>query len=342
MVWMRFLIKLVLLAVVLVALWLGWGLLLPARPAQEQDLLLRPGWSTRRIAAELYDAGVIHSPSAFLFYHYVLQPHSLKAGEYKFERAASAVQVHQRLVRGDILKRTVTVPEGYNMFDIATAVENAGLGPRSEFLKAATGNTAIIHDLDPEAKSLEGYLFPDTHEFTRIQSMTDMVGVMVRRFRQESRSLGLLPPGGNVAGVATPVGADLHELVTMASIVEKETAAPEERPMVAGVYYNRLAKKMALDADPSLIYAALLAGHYDGTIYRADLQSDSPYNTYKRSGLPPGPIANPGREALKAAMHPAANPYLYFVSDGNGHHRFARTLNEHSHNVVLYRHAMAR
>jgi UPF0755 protein len=164
---------------------------------------------------------------------------------------------------------------------------------------------------------------------------------MVHRFRREAGDLGLLPTGNNAHG-PTPPGTDLHDLVTLASIVEKETAAPEERPLVAGVYSNRLAKGMALDADPCLLYAARLAGHYDGAIYRSDLQSDSPYNTYKHSGLPPGPIANPGREALKAARNPAASPYLYFVSDGNGHHRFSRTLNEHFHNVALYRRAVAR
>jgi UPF0755 protein len=339
---MRFLLKLVLLLAAGIALWLGCGLLLPCQPAQEQFLLLRPGWSTRRIAQELRQAGVIRDSNAFLFYHYVIRPRSLKAGEYRFDQAASAIQVHARLVRGDIFKRTVVVPEGFNIFDIATAVENAGLGARTDFLKAATVNAAMIHDLDPRATSLEGYLFPDTYEFTRIQSMTDIVSAMVRRFRQEARGIGLLPAGKGITNGSAPDGMDLHDLVTLASIVEKETSAPEERPMVAGVYRNRLAKGMLLNADPCLIYAALLAGHYDGSIYRSDLQSDSPYNTYRRPGLPPGPIANPGREALKAAMHPAASPYLYFVSDGNGHHRFARTLGEHSRNVALYRRAVAR
>jgi UPF0755 protein len=338
----RSLLKLALLAVAASTLWLGWALLAPVQPLQEQDLLLRPGWSTRHIATELSQAGVIRSASAFLFYHYVIHPRSLKAGEYKFDRAASALQVHERLVLGDVFKRTVVAPEGYNIFEIAIAVENAGLGSRSDFLNAANHETGLIRDLDPQAKSLEGYLFPDTYEFSRIQSMTDIVGVMVRRFRQEAHSLGLLPTGGVVNGGSAGAATDLHDLVTMASIVEKETAAPEERPLVAAVYYNRLAKGMPMDADPCIIYAALLAGQYDGAIHQSDLQSGSPYNTYKRPGLPPGPISNPGREALQAARHPAASGYLYFVSNGNGHHRFARTLGEHSRNVALYRRAMAR
>ena len=335
---MRFLFKFVLIAVSALAIWLIWGLALPIRPAQPTFVLLRSGWSTRHIADELKKDGIIHSPNAFLLYHYFAEPLSLKAGEYKFDSPANAVQVHARLVRGDIYKRIVVVPEGFNMFDIASAVAAAGLGSREDFLKVAQSDTALISDLDPEAKSLEGYLFPDTYQFTRTQSMSDIAAVMVRRFRQEARTLGLLSNGSDTAQVPP---ADLHRIVTMASIVEKETAAPEERPLVAGVYYNRLAKKMALNADPTVIYAALLDGRYQGAIYESDLQSDSPYNTYKFPGLPPGPIANPGLAALKAAMHPEESDYYYFVSDGNGHHRFARTLDEQSRNVAAYRRAMA-
>jgi len=310
-------------------------------PPHEEFLLLRPGWSTRQIARELRRAGVIPSANAFLIYHYAIQRRSLKAGEYEFRRAASAVQVHERLARGDTFKRTVVVPEGYNRFEIAAAVEKAGLGSRAEFLQFTGSDTALIRDLDPQAASLEGYLFPDTYQFSRIQSMPEIVAAMVRRFRQEVRSLGLLPPAGSAPRVALPAGVSFHDLVTLASIVEKETAVPEERALVAGVYYNRLARNMLLNADPCLIYAALMEGHYDGAISRADLQSDSLYNTYKHRGLPPGPIANPGRGSLQAALHPAVSDYLYFVSGGNGRHRFARTLGEHVHNVVLYRRTRA-
>jgi UPF0755 protein len=338
---LRFLLKLVLLAIAVLAIWLCWGLLLPATPAPgEQVLLLRPGWSARRIALELKNHGIIRSANTFLLYHYVAKPRSLKAGEYKFDEAANAVQIHDRLVRGDIFKRTVVVPEGYNLFEIAAAVEAAGLGSRDEFVRAARTGTALVSDIDPQARSLEGYLFPDTYQFTRTQSMADIAGTMVRRFRQEARELGLLPPpgAGQVSTLARAV--DVHRIVTMASIVEKETAAAEERPRVASVYYNRLAANMGLAADPSVIYAALLEGRYNGTIHQSDLQSESPYNTYKHPGLPPGPIANPGRESLRAALHPADTDYYYFVSDGNGHHRFARTLDEHSRNVALYRRAV--
>ena len=326
---MRTLSKLAVVLILAFALWFTWAALLPVTPEQTTFVLLRPGWSTRHIAAELQREGIIRSSTAFLMLQYAEGVKTLKAGEYKFDEPASALDVWRRLVRGDVYARTVVVPEGYNIFDIAAAVEQAGLGPAADFLTVTRGDTALVRDLDPSAKTLEGYLFPDTYEFTRIDSAHDIAAAMVRRFRQEAHQVGLL---GN---------PDMHRIVTMASIVEKETAAPEERPLVASVYYNRLAKNMLLAADPTVIYAALLAGRYRGTIYQSDLQFDSPYNTYKYAGLPPGPIASPGIASLEAALHPAHSDFLYFVSDNNGHHRFARSPQEHARNVASYRRAVA-
>lgn len=325
---MRTLLTLVLVLVLAFAIWFAWAALLPLQPSQTTFVLLRPGWSTRHIARDLQQQGVIRSSAAFLMVQYVKGLHTLKAGEYKFDQPANALDVWSRLVRGDVYARTVVVPEGFNMYDIAAAVEQAGLGPASDFLTAARSDIFLVRNIDPDAKSLEGYLFPDTYQFTRIDSAHDMAAVMVHRFRQEAQKIGLL---GN---------ADTHRVVTMASIVEKETAVPEERPMVASVYYNRLARNMALGADPSVVYAALLAGRYRGTIYQSDLQFDSRYNTYRYPGLPPGPIANPGVASLQAALHPAQSDFLYFVSDNNGHHRFARTMEEHARNVIAYRRAL--
>lgn len=324
---MRALLKLLAVGLIVAAAWLAWGLWLPLRPGGQKTVLLHPGYSTRHIAQTLKSAGVIRSSTAFLLWHFVAHPRTLKAGEYLFERPANALQVHRRLARGDVYVHTVVIPEGFNMFEIAQAMEAAGLGPRQEFLQAAKADTVLIHDLDPQAASLEGYLFPDTYQFTRTQTATDMLAVMVHRFRAKVATLGLR---GN-----------LHQVVTMASIIEKETALPEERPMVASVYYNRLSQRVALDADPSVIYAELMAGAYTGVLHHDDMQFNSPYNTYRHIGLPPGPIANPGAASLQAAMHPASTDYLYFVSDGDGHHRFAATLEEHNHNVALYRKAVA-
>lgn len=288
--------------------------------------MLRPGFGTRRIAEELKAAGVIRNQDAFILWHFLHHGRSLKAGEYLFDQPAGSLTIHDRLARGDIYVHTVVIPEGSTMFDIAQAIEAAGLGPAEEFVKEAESDTGLIADLAPQAKSLEGFLFPDTYRFTRTQSMHDMAAEMVKQFRDVARQTGL--------------SQDVGQTVTMASIVEKETAVPEERSVVASVYFNRLAQKTALQADPSVIYGELTQGSYRGVLRHEDLAFDSPYNTYKYPGLPPGPIGNPGRSSLEAAMHPAQTNYYYFVSDGNGHHRFSATLEEHNRNVAALRRAI--
>lgn len=324
---LRFLSKVLVIAVILAAVWLVYGLLLPTGPAQEKLVQVRPGSSAHHIAADLQGAGIIRSQRIFLLWHYLHGHKPLKAGEYAFDHPARLGEVYDRIARGDILVRTLVIPEGFNMFDIAAAVESAGLGKREDFLQETRTETALIRDLDPQARSLEGYLFPDTYHFTRTQSAHDMAAAMVHRFRQAAREAGLTQ--------------DVHSTVTMASIVEKETSIAEERPLVAGVFHNRLAKQMALATDPSVIYAALLNNRYRGAIYQSDLHFDSPYNTYLNAGLPPGPISNPGRASLQAAMHPASTDFLYFVSDNQGHHKFSRTAGEHARNVTAYRRAVA-
>jgi UPF0755 protein len=315
-----------LIALLAVAGWSAWQLGTPVTPAANTSVLLRPGYTTRRIAAELKKAGVIRSERVFWLWHLSHPRPSLKAGEYLFDRAATLPQVYGRIARGDIYFHVVTIPEGYTVFDIAQAMQDAGLGPASDFLHIAQSRTDWISDLAPGAHTLEGYLFPNTYQFTRTQSHEEMIASMVHQFRQVAAQIGLT--------------ADVAKTVTMASIVEKETAAPEERPRVASVYYNRLARHVALDADPSIIYAELLTGTYQGALHHADLALNSPYNTYRFPGLPPGPIANPGKSSLQAALHPDATDFLYFVADGSGHHRFARTLEEHNRNVIAYRHSL--
>lgn len=359
---MRKIFWLALLAVFAFGGWFVWAMLMPVEPSGQTFVMLRPGYSTRHIASELKSHGIIRSEDAFILWHYLHHRRSLKAGEYRFERPITLIDVHNRLARGDVYFRTVVVPEGFTMFDIARAVEAAGLGPAQDFLKVAQSETALIADLAPSAHSLEGYLFPDTYQFNRMMSMQEMAGAMVRQFRQVARQIGLISAqSGATSETGSPSAADsphievevngtfrnpnempaeLERTVIMASIVEKETAVAEERPLVASVYYNRLDKKIALDADPSIIYAELLAGTYTGALHHDDTQFNSPYNTYRYAGLPPGPIANPGRSALEAAMHPAQSDYYYFVADAAGHHRFARTIEEHDKNVAAYRRAM--
>jgi len=357
---------LILVAIVGTAGWLAWALLMPVRPTGQTFVMLRPGFTTHHIASELKRAGVIRSEKAFVLWHYFHHKRSLKAGEYLFEKPANILDVQKRLRRGDVYFHTVVVPEGYTMFDIARTIEEAGIGSAQDFLKVARSDTDLIADIAPGARSLEGYLFPDTYEFSRMMSMEEMAAAMVCQFRVVAKQIGLITGesgeavasgsrrSGHVCGVVmiqvrdakdTPSISseeisDVQRTVIMASIVEKETAVAEERPMVASVYYNRLSKNIALDADPSIIYAELLSGTYQGALHHADMQFSSPYNTYRHAGLPPGPIGNPGRSALEAAMHPAQSEFYYFVADAQGHHRFARTIEEHNKNVVAYRQAM--
>ena len=348
---MRKFLAILLLAVFGIGGWLAWALWLPVTPAGQKFVMLRPGYSTRRIAVELQAAGVIKSRFAFILWHRFHRRQSLKAGEYLFDKTARMSEVNDRLVRGDIYVHTVVIPEGFTMFDIAQAIQDAGLGSSQDFLAVAQSDRELISDLAPDARSLEGYLFPNTYEFTRTQSMRDIAAVMVRQFRQVAAQIGLTPTGatpnslttiGLIPNGPTPSGQgmDVQKTVTMASIIEKETAVPEERAVVASVYYNRLARKIALQADPSVIYAEMLNGNYSGSLHHADMGFQSAYNTYAHPGLPPGPIGNPGRTSLEAAMHPAQTDYFYFVSDGNGHHRFSRSLEEHNQNVAKLRQAM--
>jgi UPF0755 protein len=319
--------KLVLVAAVVIVALLAYAVLLPASPGAQKLVQLKSGSSARNIAAELKKAGIIHSQYAFLLWHYTHGHKALKAGEYSFDHPEKLRDVYDRIVRGDIYVHYVVIPEGYNIYDIAHAVEDAGLGRHEDFLRVAQTDVSLIHDLDPEAPTLEGYLFPDTYRFTRTQSLHDIAAVMVHRFRQAAHDIGL--------------NQDFHSIVTMASIVEKETAVDTERPEVASVFYNRLKRHMTLSTDPTVIYAALRDERYRGTIYRSDLQYDSAYNTYRHTGLPPGPISNPGKPSLLAAMHPSSTDYLYFVSDNQGHHRFSSTQEEHARNVAAYRRAVA-
>ena len=323
------------IAILAVAAFVVWQLYSPVTPRGQTFVLLHSGYSTRRIAAELRKAGIIQSESAFLLWHATHPKPTLKAGEYLFEHPATLPQVYRRLAQGDIYFHTVTVPEGYTIFDIAQAIENAGLGSAADFLRICQTQTGLISDFATGAKSLEGYLFPNTYRFTRTQSLEEMAVVMVHEFRKQAQPIGLIAADSGTGGAT-----DINAIVTMASIIEKETADPEERPRVASVYYNRLAQGMALDADPSIIYGELLQGTYQGALHHNDLAIDSPYNTYRFPGLPPGPICNPSQSSLDAALHPEKTKFLYFVSDGNGHHHFAATLAEHDRNVAAYRRAL--
>ena len=251
----------------------------------------------------------------------------LQAGEYRFDRPLRAREVIDMLARGEVYLRPVTFREGLTIKQMAAEYEKAGLGAAKDFIKAAS-NGSLIADLDPEAGDLEGYLFPNTYSMPRRATAAQLVEKMVTAFRD-----ALTP---DITARATARGLGVRELVTLASIVEKETGKAEERPVVAAVYSNRLKIGMGLQCDPTVIYALERAGQYTGNLTRDDLRFDSPYNTYRYAGLPPGPIAAPGRASLEATVAPAEVPYIYFVSRNDGTHAFATTLDEHNRNVFEY------
>ncbi|MBZ5585323.1 MAG: endolytic transglycosylase MltG [Acidobacteriia bacterium] len=285
------------------------------------------GTSTRGIAALLADAGVVRSRWDFLLARYIERGRKVQAGEYRFQHPATPLEIFDRMARGDIFYYEMVVPEGWNMFDIGAALERTGLFPAEKFVSAAR-DPRLIRDLDPRAPTLEGYLFPDSYRLSRHATPEQVCRLMTGRFREEWRKLG--------------AGADAHDTVTVASLVEKESKLPDERPLVAAVFENRLRIGMKLDCDPTTIYAALLDDRYRGTIYKSDLESDNPYNTYKRAGLPPGPIANPGLDSIRAALDPAASGALYFVlrPDGSGAHQFSANIADHEAAIAKYRRAL--
>jgi len=322
----RFLLGLCLIAM-LAGSAAAWLVLTPYGPETETIVIVAPGSSVVAIGRKLEVAGVVRSRYCFdlvrWFWHGKPQ-----AGVYLFDHPVPVTEVYARIARGDVVTKSLTVPEGVNIFDIAARVEQAGLGSRQDFMAATVNQTGLIADMDPKAASLEGYLFPDTYRFPPSVTAAQMVGAMVRRFRAVAGQLGLKE--------------NVRQVVTMASLVERETAVDAERPLVASVFENRLAKKMPLRTDPSVIYGLELIGKWRGTIYASDLTRDTPYNTYLHAGLPPGPVANPGISSLRAAMDPPKTNYLYFVAAGTnaqGHSLFAATLDEHNRNVAEYRHA---
>ena len=287
------------------------------------------GTPTSMVAQQLAEAGVIGSRWDFLFARLVEHARKPQAGEYRFEKAASPLEVFERLARGDIFYYELVVPEGKNLFDVADTAAALGLFQAREFLAAAR-NPGMIRDLDPQARTLEGYLFPSTYRLGRHTTPDQLCRMMTAKFREVWRGLRS--------------GMDPHQTVTLASMVEKEGKLPQERPVIAAVFENRLRAGMKLDCDPTTIYAALLDGRYRGTIYRSDLDSKNAYNTYRHAGLPPGPIANPGVASLKAVLEPADSDALYFVAkpDGSGSHEFSQTIAAHQAATARYRRGLQR
>ena len=310
---------------------LGWGwkqlhTTLRGHDGDELELTISSGSPAYEILDRLESEQLIASSWwARLYLVYILDDPPLKAGEYVFAKGLTTPEVLTKLERGEVSTHAVTVVEGLTLEETAEALARAGFGEAEAFLEAMR-SPELIADLDARAATLEGYLFPDTYFFARGTAESDIVATMVDTFRRRFRD--------GIAALDEDGG--LRRVVTLASIVEKEAQLDAERALIAGVYANRLRVGMLLGADPTVIFALKQQGTWDGNIRRPDLEIDSPYNTYVRAGLPPGPICSPGLASLEAAANPAETSNFYFVSRNDGSHAFASNLREHNRNVELW------
>jgi UPF0755 protein len=331
-------LAILLIIVILGCASLGWAWirLTVIRPVEHSSadriITIEQGSGRQGIIAQLAEAGIVRHPLALQIYLRVMaRGGSLKAGDYKFSSPISPLEAIDKIRRGDVYIERVTIPEGYNRFEIAeTFAAKTSMASAEEFLRLMDDQTPIER-IAPYARNLEGYLFPDTYNYNTKITPEELVRAMVNRFDEV-----FTPEWTARAG---QLGLTVHQVVTLASIIEKEAKVPDERPHMASVFFNRLRIGMPLASDPTFIYAAILAGDYDGNPNQLRHRERlSPYNTYKVSGLPPGPIASPGRASLEAVLFPDNTDDLYFVVNGtNGRHKFSRTAAEHEAAVEEYR-----
>ncbi|HYA89443.1 MAG TPA: endolytic transglycosylase MltG [archaeon] len=316
--------------------WLDSRISRPYRGKRPEKVFVDIPHGTSRwgVADILAQNDVIRSRFAFDMFALWHLRRPLQAGEYLFDQPLNSREVFWKISNGKIFFHTVTIPEGWTMYDIATELAHQGICTQEEFL-SATRDPSLIRDLAPDARSLEGFLFPSTYQFTRHTTCEQVARRMTQDFRSVWESI--VPAGAR----NYPEGLTVEQVVTMASLVERETPKPEERPLVASVFYNRLRRRIRLQCDPTVQYALELDGRAARNLQSRDLQVNSPYNTYAHRGLPPGPIANPGKASLLAALSPAPSDFLYFVANERGGHFFSKTLEEHNRNVARYRRLLA-
>lgn len=293
--------------------------------AEEKIMVVMSGQDLGALSGHLASERIISHPAKFkLFARIKGYDKKIKAGEYTLSASMSPAKILQTIVNGKVRLYRITIPEGYNLKQISKVIEESGLGSESEFLKM-TSDSVLLKQKGIEGKTFEGYLFPDTYYFPKGIRIEEIISTMVSRFwsvytsqwQQRTSDLGL----------------SVHEVVTLASIIEKETGDPSERPVISSVFHNRMKKRMRLESDPTVIYG--IEG-FDGNITRTHLSTPTPYNTYTQRGLPPGPIANPGKASIEAALYPADSSYIYFVAKGDGTHQFSTNIKEHRQAVRKY------
>ncbi|MBI4949766.1 MAG: endolytic transglycosylase MltG [Deltaproteobacteria bacterium] len=290
-----------------------------SRDSSVKLVYVQKGASFRVVASNLEKAGVVKDSDSLVWAASLLGAYKkIKAGEYEFMATMTPMEVLEILIKGKVKRHLVTIPEGYNIREVALVLSEAGLVDPDDFVKHATDGK-LVASLGLEGDTLEGYLFPDTYEFTRGMGADDLIRKMSEKFK------AVYFP--EFSEQAKRNGLSMRKVITLASIIEKETGAPEERTLISAVFRNRLKKGIKLQSDPTVIYG--IKG-FDGNLTRAHLVTKTPYNTYAIYGLPPGPIANPGKESISAALNPASEDYLYFVSRNDGTHFFSKNLKEHN------------
>ena len=320
--------------------WLWYAFTRPYQgfPTNGAFVTVPHGASSRGVARILERNGVVRSALAFEIYARRHPRRSLEAGEYFFDHPLTGSAVFWKLAKGEVYEVPFTVREGETLYDIAHDLEAGHFLPADDFVKAAS-DPMMVRDIDPHALTLEGDLFPATYQLPRHPVAVELAATMVKKFKEQWARISPQRAGDDKTRLAS--GYPVSSIVTLASLVERETPKKDERPLVAGVFENRLRKDMLLQCDPTVIYALEQEGRYDGSLSGADLHIHSPYNTYEHTGLPPGPIGNPGEASLKAALQPAQTDYLYFVANTQGGHFFSATLAEHNRNVTKYRRLLA-
>ena len=295
------------------------------KKAADTVIAIPAGQSFNQTTTALVEAGIINHPFKFKIVARLKgYDKKLQAGEYTLSATLSPARILQKMVNGDVRLYKLTVPEGLNIYQIAELVEETGLTSKSDFISAAT-SAEFAHQQGLNADTFEGYLFPETYFFPKNAPVKAIISTMVDRFRQT------FSPDWQKR--AEQLGFSDHQIVILASIIEKETGAPFERPLISSVFHNRLNRKMRLESDPTVIYGL---ENFDGNLKRKHLEAPTPYNTYKRSGLPAGPIANPGKESLEAALYPADTKFIYFVSKKDHTHQFSTNFKDHQRAVQKY------
>ena len=304
---------------------MSWAQQPAGTAATEKLFSIAPGQGLRKIANGLQQEGLVGDALRFTILARLSgQDKLIKAGEYALAATMTPHEILDQMVAGRVHLYRLTIPEGFNLQQISAAVAVAGLASEADFLATAR-DPQTAEALNIPGKTVEGYLFPDTYYFPRETNCTAIITTMVRRFETA------FTPEWHQRAEA--LGLSVHQVVTLASIIEKETGVPEERPLIASVFHNRLRKGMRLETDPTVIYGIT---DFDGNLTRKHLRTMTPYNTYRIKGLPPGPIASPGRAALEAALYPADTDYLFFVARRDGTHQFSNTLGEHQKAVRKY------